>query len=469
MSVRRIIAKNSFALLLAAGLLAGCKKDSPTPPDPIIPPVITTTTPPQYGTPFTGVPNREDAVIYQVNMRAFSQGGNFAGVTARLDSIKALGVNVVYLMPIYPVGQVRSVNSPYCVKDYSAVGAEFGTLADLRTLVDGAHQRNMAVLLDWVANHTSWDHAWISQHPTWYLKNAAGTIIAPPGTTYTDVAQLDFTNNDMRLAQIAAMKQWVYTANVDGFRCDYADGPLIQASPFWKQAVDTLRNIKTHKLLLLAEGDKPSNFTSGFDYTFSYGFYGGLKSVYRSGAAATSLNNYNTSDYAGATGTQQPVRFTTNHDVNDSDGTPVSLFAGNDGAMSAFVVAALYQGVPFVYNGQEAGMTAKITFPFTSVKVAWSAHPDVTRAYKQLLNARAASAALRHGTATSYSTADICAFTKQAGADQALVITNVRNTPLAYTVPAALAGTWTNALTNSSYALGSQVSLPAYGYLVLKK
>ena len=461
--------RNGLALVLTLTLLAGCKKSGPTPVTvvPVVPVMPGIPTPPQYGTPFAGVPNREDAVIYQVNMRAFSQGGNFAGVTARLDSIRAVGANVVYLMPIHPVGAVRSVNSPYCVKDYTAVGAEFGTLADLRTLVDAAHARGLSVVLDWVANHTSWDHAWITDHPDWYLRNAAGTILSPPNTNYTDVAQLNFNSAPMRLALIAAMKSWVFTANIDGFRCDYADAP---PTSFWQQATDTLRSVKTHKLLLLAEGTNSTHFSTRFDYIFGFSFYGGLRSVYRNGASATTFEALDGSEYAGATGTQQVVRFTTNHDVNSSDGTPVAVFNGSAGAMSAFVIASCYRGVPLVYNGQEAGMTAAIPFPFTSVKVSWGARPEVTRAYKQLLTARAGSAALRRGTSTAYSTADICAFTKTAGTEQAFVLANVRNGIRQFALPPALAGTtWTDALNGTSVTLGSVVSLPPYGYLVLKK
>ena len=458
--------KRNLALVLAAGLLAGCKPDEPQAPAPVTP-TPASPTPAQYGTPFAGVPSREDAVIYQVNIRAFSQGGNLAGVTARLDSIKAVGVNVLYLMPIYPVGAVKSVNSPYCVQDYSAVNPEFGTLADLRALVDAAHARGLSVLLDWVPNHTSWDHPWIGAHPDWYLRDAAGTILPPPNTTYTDVAQLNFTSMPMRLALIAAMKGWVYTANVDGFRCDYAD---FQPTDFWQQATDTLRHVATHKLLLLAEGTRSANFTAGFDYNFGFSFYGALRSVYGGGAAATSLDALNTTEFAGAATTQQVVRYITNHYVNGSDGTPVALFGGNAGAMSAFVVAACYKGIPLVYNGQEAGMTTPITFPFLSVKVKWGAHSDVKRAYQQLLAARAGSAALRRGTPTSYSTAAVCAFTKTAGSEQALVLANVRNAATQFAVPAALAGTtWTDALQGGSVTLGSQVALPAYGYVVLKK
>ena len=326
-------------------------------------------------------------------------------------------------------------------------------------------------MLDWVANHTSWDNAWIAAHPDWYLRNSAGTILSPPNTNYTDVAQLNFNSAPMRLAMVAAMKSWVYTANVDGFRCDYSDAPSITPTNFWQQAVDTLRNIRTHKLLLMAEGSSSSNFTSGFDYIFGFNFYGGLRSVYGNGAAATTFNSLKINEYVGATGTQQVVRYTTNHDVNGSDGTPVAIFGGNAGAMSAFVVAALYKGVPMVYNGQEDGMTTAITFPFTSVKVNWGAHPDMTRAYKQLLAARAGSAALRHGTPTSsYSTATVCAFTKAAGTEEALVLVNTRNLATQYSVPAALTGTtWTDALHGGSVTLGSSVSLPAYGYVVLKK
>lgn len=465
--------RTSLALVLATTLLGACKSsgsDDPTPTPPTPPTNPGTPTTPQYGTPFAGVPNRQDAVMYQVNMRAFSQSGNFAGVTARLDSIKDLGVNVLYLMPIYPIGtDSKSVNSPYAVKDYRAVNTEFGSLTDLRALVDGAHQRNMAVMLDWVANHTSWDNPWITQHPDWYQKNAAGAItpVSNNGTTYNDVAQLNFTNAAMRLEMISALKSWVYTANVDGFRFDYAD---FQPNDFWKQATDTLRNIKSHKLLLLAEGTRAANFSSGFDYNFGFNWYGGIYQVYKNGNAATAFDALNNSEYSGATGTQQVVRYITNHDVNGSDGTPVELFGGKAGAMSAFVITTLYKGVPMLYNGQEAGMSQRIPFPFTGVKVRWGQNPDVKRAYKQLLAARAGSAALRVGTPTGYSTTNVCAFTKTAGSEQAFVAANVRNSAQVYTLPANLANTtWTDALSGSTVALGTQVSLPAYGYLVLKK
>src|SRR5476651_1786870 len=134
--------------------------------------------PAQYGKPFNKVPDRRDVSLYQVNIRAFGRNGDFKGVTARLDSIKALGVNVVYLMPTYPVGKLKSTNSPYCISDYKAINPDFGTLADLRALVDVAHSRNMAVMMDWVANHTAYDNVW-TVNKSWYEQDKAGNIISP--------------------------------------------------------------------------------------------------------------------------------------------------------------------------------------------------------------------------------------------------------------------------------------------------
>lgn len=445
-------------------LFSCCSKDSTQPALPPVTPPETET--PQYGTPFNNVTDRRDAVIYQVNTRVFSAQGNFAGVTARLDSIKALGVNVIYLMPIYPVGVLKAINSPYCIKDYGTVNSEFGTLNDLRALVDGAHSRNMSVILDWIANHTAWDNTWMSSHKDWYLQDASGNVVSPPGTGWNDVAQLNYNNSAMRLAMIKNMKYWVLAANVDGFRCDYADGiPL----DFWKQAIDTLKNITTHKLLLLAEGARSTNFTAGFDYNFGFGFFDNLKNVYGSNQSVQSINTLNESDYANTSNGQQVVRYLTNHDVNSSDGTPLDLFGGKKGSMAAFVVVAYMKSVPMIYNGQEVGTPFRLTFPFTSTKIDWTINPDVTAEYKKVIAFRNSSAAIRRGTLTSYSTADVCAFTKEANSEKVFVLSNMRNTTISYTVPAGLVGSsWTDAMNGNAITLSTTIDLQPYSYLVLK-
>ena len=430
-----------------------------------VPVVKTDTTPVQFNFPYSNMPDSRNVTIYQVNIRVFTPG-TFQAVSARLDSIKALGVNIIYLMPIFPVGQVNAFNSPYCVKDYNSVNSEFGTLDDLRNLVTLAHQKNMGVILDWVANHTSWDNSWIA-NKSWYLQDANRNIVSPPGMGWNDVAQLDYTNGTMRLVMIKAMKNWVFRANVDGFRCDYADGP---PADFWKQAIDTLRNITTHKLLLLAESSNTNNFTAGFDYIFGFNFYGTLKSIFSNNTSVLSIDNLNTSEYSGATVHQQVVRYTSNHDVDGSDGTPLQLFGGRTGSMASFVVIAYMKSVPFIYTGQEVGTPVKLVFPFTGTKVDWSVNPDVTAEYKKILAFRNSSLAIRQGQLNSYSSADICAFTKQQGTEQVLVVANLRNSVVSYTLPAAIAGTnWSDGFNGVAVSLNTKLTMQPYSYLVLKK
>ena len=448
-------------------ILLSCNKKGETAPVVATPPIIVETQPTQYGTPFTGVPDKQDAIIYQVNIRCFSSGGNLAGILSRLDSIKALGVNTIYLMPIHPVGSINSVNSPYCIKDYKAVNTEFGTLADLRAVTDAAHSKNMCVLMDWVANHTSWDNPWITSNKDWYLQNAAGNVVSPPGMGWNDVAQLNFTNATMRLEMIKAMKYWVYTANIDGYRCDYTDGPPVD---FWKQAIDTLRNITSHKLLLLAEGSRTSNFSAGFDFNFGFGFYDQIKTIFGSNGSALLINNVNTSEYNGSANNQQVVRYITNHDVNGSDGTPLDLFGGKKGSMAAFVVAATMKSVPMIYNGQEVGTPFRITFPFVSQKINWTLNPDVTAEYKKVIAIRNNNAAIRRGTLTTYSNADICTFTKDITGEKVLVIANLRNSTINYSIPIGLANsTWVDLVNGGNITLTTQITLQPYNYLILKQ
>jgi glycosidase len=417
----------------------------------------------QYGVPFQNVPDRRDVTLYQVNMRVFSPEGNFAGVTARLDSIKALGVNVIYLMPHYPVGKLKSVNSPYCIQDYKAVNPEFGTLEDLRKLVAGAHQRGMAVLLDWVANHTSYDHVWIN-NKSWYVQDSAGNIIHPPRTGWRDVAQLNFKNADMRLALIDAMKYWVYAANVDGFRCDYSDGPPVD---FWQQALDTLRNIKSHKLLMLSEGRRSEHYKIGFDYNFGFRFFGNLKGIYERNRSARAIDTLNVQEYIGASESHRMIRYTSNHDVNGSDGTPLQLFGGEKGSMAAFVVVAYMKSVPMIYGGQEVGTPYRLTFPFTSTEIDWTINPDLKEEYRRIIAFRNKSEAIRRGELASYSTDDICAFLKTAGGKKVFVLSNLRDKAVRYQLPDELeSSSWKDAFTGKKHTLKKEVSMEPYSYRV---
>jgi glycosidase len=446
-------------LLSAITVFSFCKKDSIS---------ATDASYPQYGTPYASVPATQDAIIYQVNIRAFSNDGNLKGVTARLDSIKALGVNVVYLLPVYPVGVVKSaggLGSPYSVKDYKAVNPEFGNLDDLRNLVDAAHAKGMAVMLDWVANHTSWDNAWITDHKDWYAQDANGNIVSP--SNYTDVAQLNFNNQAMRSAMIDAMKYWVFTANVDGYRCDFADNVPMD---FWKQANDALRGINTHKLIMLAEGTRADHFKAGFNLVYGMSYYSTLQSkVFANSGSVTQLQDVNVTEYASALPGSQVLRYITNHDVYSSDGSPVNIYGGKTGSMSAFLVTAYMKGVPMIYSGQEVGTTRDLNI-FYRNPIDWSTNPDMKAEYKQILNFRNSSDAIKNGTLSQFSSDDVAVFTKSTDAQKVLVVANLRNRAVTYTMPSALtASGWKNAFNNAAVTLNAQVYLQPYQHMVLTR
>ena len=419
--------------------------------------------PEQYGTPFSGVPDAEDAVIYQVNMRCFSSARNFQGVIDRLDNIQELGVNVIYLMPFYPVGTLKAFNSPYCIKDLYAVGQEFGTLADLQNLVDEAHKRDMAVMIDWVANQTSWDHPWITDHKDWYLQDNEGNVLQ--FRTYSDVAALDFSNAEMRTEMIKAMRYWVFTANIDGFRCDVADNPPVD---FWQEAITSLRSITTHKLLLLAEGSRSENYAAGFDLNFGFQFYySSIIPIFKNGSSVALINNSNNAEYINASDTQRVVRYLSNHDIYGSDGSPYIVFNGKKGTLAAFVITALMKSVPFIYNGMEVGNTVAMPFPFTSSVISWTEDVSITPEITKIIAIRNTSEAIRRGNLTSYTNYDICAFTKVAGTQGVFVLSNLRDAERTFTVPTAIAGTtWYDELTGTGVNLGDTQSLAAYEYKI---
>lgn len=443
-------------LSLSSLFLFSCKKDEEKP---------TQTGYQQYGVALPSLPATEDLVIYEVNLRAFSSADNIQGVINRLDEIKALGVTTIWLMPIYTEGELNAVNSPYCIRDYKAVSTEYGSLADLRQLTTLAHEKGMSVILDWVANHTSWDHAWITAHKDWYTQNASGAIIQPSGTNWADVADLNFSNTAMQDAQIDAMKYWILEANVDGFRCDYADGVPFT---FWQKAITQLRAIPARSLLFLAEGTRADHYAAGFDLTYAWNFYTATKNVWNGGASsafyATHLN-----EYSAIPSGKHKIRFTTNHDESAWDSSPMTLFNGKAGALAASVPTIFLGGVPLIYSGQEVGRASTTPF-FTKSPINWAANPDMLQAYKQLYTIYSNSTAARKGTITNYNASShVVTFKKTYGTEELLVLVNVRDSIVNYNIPAALQNTsWNDQRTNAAMNLGTTLSLPAYSYYLLK-
>jgi len=418
----------------------------------------------QYGVPFKNIPATDSLAMYEVNLRAFSQSGNIEGIISRLDELSSLNINTLWLMPIFTQGVEKSVNSPYCIRNYKEVSPEYGTLADLRKLTTLAHDRKIAVILDWVANHTSWDNIWIG-NKAWYSQDANGNIIQPAGTNWADVADLNFDNVKMRAAMIDAMKYWVFEANVDGFRCDYADGVPFD---FWKQAIDSLNNIKNRKLILLAEGSRKDHYQAGFQMTYGWDYYAKLKSVWK-GENAQNLITVNTNEYSGLSDGKHKLRFTTNHDESAWDASPMTLFNGKNGALAASVSSIFLGGVPLIYTGQEVGRTGTTPF-FTKSPVDWTANPDMYAEYKNLMKAYFEINIPKLRSLKNYSTQDILIFKRFNGNQEVLVLINVRNKSINLTLPTDLINSqWKNALNNQNLNLSSTLTMSAYQYFILAK
>jgi len=410
----------------------------------------------------------KNAVIYQVNVRDFSSAGNFQAVTDNLSRLKAMGITVLYLMPIHPIGSLNrkctsSVNanatvpasavckgSPYSVKDYQAVSPDYGTLANFKTLVDTAHALGFHVILDWVMNHTAWDNVWVASHKDYYLLDSTGKMKAPM-SDWSDVAQLNFDSTAMKTALINAMKFWVTAYNVDGYRVDYASSPYISLD-FWDQMATSLNAIRP--TFFLAEADSyqallQSSFVSDYNLPFLYSF---LNSV---GQGGGSKGNFTyqvqrlTSYYPSGT---YPVNFITNHDWNAWYGTEFermgcsatsgAMCTSSPGVAATTTLTALWKGIPMLYNGEEIGLNRRLEF-FLKDPIVWptSLNPKVSttwnnaspwiKFYTKLFDLKAKNEALSSGNfggdvvEVPNSADKVISFTRIKNGNTVLVVMNI--------------------------------------------
>lgn len=410
------------------------------------------------------LPAIEDVVMYEVNPRVFASERAFNAVSKHLDSIQALGVNVVWFMPIYEIGKENTVNSPYCIKDYRSINPEFGTIDEFKSLVSLCHEKGMSVVLDWVANHTSWDNAWIKEHKEWYTQDSIGNIISPEGTGWNDVADLDYDNADMRLAMIDAMKYWVKEVGVDGFRCDAADYVPFD---FWKQAVDSMRAIPDRELLMLAEGKRKDHFDAGFDMNYAWDFMEATRDVFIRDSSAVRLLEVNHAEYDSIPVGKMKLRFTTNHD-EASKMSPIIELGGERASMAAFVGTIFLHGGALIYSSQEVGYIDPINF-FVYTPMNWSNNPNLYKEYQHLLALYNEYPALRKGTLTEYPDSDILMYQKSDAQDTFLVLVNVRNKNISVALPEA----WRehegiDIYKNESIKLMDEMELNPYEYRVIR-
>jgi glycosidase len=412
------------------------------------------------------------SAIYEIFVRDFSPTGDFRGVIGGLDRIQAVGANVVWLMPIYPVGVANrkgTLGSPYAVRDYYAIDSAFGTAADFRALVATVHARGMKLILDWVPNHTAWDNVWVREHPDFYVRNDSGGLIVPldaqgKSTGWTDVAQLDYRNPALRRAMIGAMRWWLEQYGIDGFRVDAAG---FVPDDFWPEALPALRAAVPRPILLLAEWGDLKMHRFGYDLTYAWDSYGRLKAVWK-GAAASTFTRGELDDMHAMPAGGMRLRFTTNHDETAWDNPPVILFGSAAGARAAFVAMALLPGRPLIYNGQGVESPQKLGL-FVREAIAWvqPQAAEATAFYRIVIQLTRTDPALVAGDLREVLTSapdDVIAYRRR----DALVLVNTRPRQVSITVTSFTVDGARDLLSQRTQH-GATVTLPAYGAIVLRR
>ena len=330
------------------------------------------------------VPQADVYRIYQANLKLYASP-RFDNLKARIPTIKALGTDILYLMPVYQEGSTKSVGSPYCVKDFRAVNSSYGSVESLKSLVDAAHDAGMKVMFDWVANHTSWDCEWTSTHKDWYKCDASGNIVYPTADgNWTDVAQLDYSSTALRAEMTDCMLYWVKTLGIDGYRCDYAHGPDGRKTgdfdAFWKSAITALRAEKPG-FIMLAESDYDKMFDDGFDMNYSRPARSKLVSAFAAGDAS-GLANTLISEIRKAPEGCSKLMFETNHDEASAN-SPVKEFG--DAIIPAFALLRALPVSTLFYGSQEIGWNQPIDFCKYATSFNWNSNPSLTESFADAL------------------------------------------------------------------------------------
>lgn len=324
----------------------------------------------------TVAPWLDTCVLYEVNVRQYTEKGTFKAFEEHLDRLKDMGINTLWFMPIHPIseeGRKGTLGSYYAVKDYKGVNPEFGTIEDFQHLVDKAHDMGFKVILDWVANHTGWDNAWITEHDDWYVHLNDGSIKSP--YDWTDVAQLDYENYEMRAAMIDAMQYWVEDVGVDGFRCDHAIG--VPAN-FWNAAVYKLKSINSN-IMMLAETSATQGLTEyAFDACYNDMLYS--QALMTKGGVATSSIQDGMNVHVNYRGDSFPMNYLDNHDKNSYEGSIVDRFG--DTYEPLLALSFLSPGIPLIYTSDEEGWDHEIEF-FEKDTVQWDDAPK----YQEMITA----------------------------------------------------------------------------------
>lgn len=439
--------KKILLLALSFSLMVSCKKEKK---QPVETPVAT----------LAPISNEvlETATIYEANIRQYSPEGTFNEFTKDIPKLKEMGIDIIWVMPIYPISKTkrkaqggvfaeeladavareRALGSYYAVSDYTKVNPEFGTLEDFRKLVETAHENGIYVILDWVANHTGWDHVWLKEHPDYYSKNAKGEVTDPlnPDTGeswgWGDVADLNYDNAAMRNDMIDEMKYWLKEENVDGFRCDVA---FAVPTDFWETATAELKKIKP--VFMLAEAESPELMKKAFDMQYGWELMHINNAIAKEKKTVADLDRYMATRNSVVEKDDIYMYFTSNHDENSWNGTVTELYG--EGAETFAALTYLLPGMPLIYSGQEYDMNKRLAFfeKDTMPKTIGKFYPFYTK-----MNAlKVSNKALNGGKqAASYwriptsQDANILAFKRAKDGDEVIFVANLTAKPVDFSL-----------------------------------
>ncbi|MBN1251609.1 MAG: alpha-glucosidase C-terminal domain-containing protein, partial [Bacteroidales bacterium] len=369
----------------------------------------------------------KDKNIYEVNIRQYTKEGTIKEFQKHLPRLKEMGVDILWLMPINPIGKKNrkgTLGSYYSVKDYYAVNEDFGTMQDFKNLVSEAHKLKMYVIIDWVANHTAWDNPWVTEHPEYYTKDSLGNFIPPIGTDWSDVLDLNYDNDSLRKEMINALSFWVKQADIDGYRCDVASWLPID---FWNRARKELDEIKP--VFMLAESEDKNIFYQAFDMGYAWNLHHIMNEISKGNNNAKDISNYFVKDSIEFPENSIKMNFTSNHDENSWNGT---VFERMPESYKTFaVLSATVPGMPLIYSGQEVSLNKRLEF-FEKDQIDWNSENNLSEFYKTLLNFKKGHSALWNGNfggsmklIKTNNPEKVFAFIREKNNDIVLIISNL--------------------------------------------
>lgn len=371
----------------------------------------------------------KDMNIYEVNIRQYTPEGTLKAFLPHMDRLQQMGVDILWLMPVQPIGEKNRkepMGSYYSIKDYTAINPDFGSLEDFKAVVEKAHELDMLLILDWVANHTAYDHHWSEEHPEYYNLDSLGNLQSPVAD-WTDVADLNYDNKELHQAMINEMQWWITETNIDGFRCDVAG---MVPNEFWEKAIDSLEAKKD--VFMLAEWDEAEMHDAGFDMTYGWSYHHLINDIAQGKANADSLHEFLQRDNLKYDSADFRMFFTSNHDENSWNGTVFERMG--DAYEAIAVLTSTVKGMPLIYSGQEAGLNKRLPF-FSKDSIDWS-DLSYENFYRNLLALKHENPALWNGSYggtairinSNSNTENIYAFSRKKDDNEVIVMLNLSDT-----------------------------------------